>query len=266
MLALDGAMREYPRLAGLSSFGAGGANAHVIVEEYRAPVERQVYQLPEGQAALVVLSAKNAERLDERVSQLLAAIGRGEVSDANLADAAYTLQVGREAMEVRLALAVKTVEELSAGLRAVLAGDTDLDGVYRGEVKRRSSELAALSFDEDMATTIDSWIRKGKSVKLLELWANGFAFDWNRLYGDIKPRRLPLPTYPFERERAWIPAFSETANWRGDLPGRLPALSRDRKKRFDSAFFEKLFKDVDDDLLSVEGALAEAYKRTSETR
>ena len=33
----------------------------------------------------------------------------------------------------------------------------------------------------------------------------GLSFDWNQLYGDSKPRRISLPTYPFARERYWVP-------------------------------------------------------------
>src|SRR5260370_42192198 len=28
--------------------------------------------------------------------------------------------------------------------------------------------------------------------------------DWERLYGEAKPRRISLPTYPFARERYWV--------------------------------------------------------------
>jgi len=44
--------------------------------------------------ALVVLSAKNAERLKQQVKRLVAAIERRSLGDADLADVAYTLQVG----------------------------------------------------------------------------------------------------------------------------------------------------------------------------
>ena len=32
----------------------------------------------------------------------------------------------------------------------------------------------------------------------------GLSFDWQRLYGEARPRRISLPTYPFARERYWI--------------------------------------------------------------
>ncbi|MHA6907989.1 SDR family NAD(P)-dependent oxidoreductase [Ralstonia pseudosolanacearum] len=209
VLERDGVAREYPRVAGISSFGAGGANAHVIVEEYRLPVAPG-YRLPAGQPALVVLSAKHAERLHERVRQLLKAIEQGEVSDANLADAAYTLQVGREPMEVRLALAVSTVDELAGKLRAVLAGEPALDGVYRGETKRHRDELVMFTRD-DLAGLIAGWLAKGQYEKLLELWTKGLGFDWNQLYGESKPRRIGLPTYPFAKERYWVPELAPLA-------------------------------------------------------
>ena len=49
---------------------------------------------------------------------------------------------------------------------------------------------------------------KGKFGKLLDLWVKGLAFDWSRLYGEVRPRRLSLPTYPFARERYWVPTLA----------------------------------------------------------
>ena len=37
-----------------------------------------------------------------------------------------------------------------------------------------------------------------------QLWSNGLAVDWNGFFKGEQRRRVPLPTYPFERQRYWI--------------------------------------------------------------
>ncbi len=87
-----------PRRAGVSSFGVGGTNAHVIVEEAPArelPTQRRSHQL-------LVLSARSEAALDS-VSTRLAAHLQSHPED-DLADTAFTLQVGRRAFTHRRVL------------------------------------------------------------------------------------------------------------------------------------------------------------------
>ena len=37
-----------------------------------------------------------------------------------------------------------------------------------------------------------------------KLWLNGIEIDWNNLYENDRPKRIPLPTYPFQKENYWI--------------------------------------------------------------
>ena len=39
-----------------------------------------------------------------------------------------------------------------------------------------------------------------------QLWLEGVPMDWELIFGDEQPFRIPLPTYPFERQRHWIEA------------------------------------------------------------
>ena len=86
-----------------------------------------------------------------------------------------------------------------------------MDGLYRGQLKRKKNALAVFAADEDMAKMIDAWIAKGKYTKLLDLWVKGLISDWNRIYGDSKPRRISLPTYLFAKERYWV-SFNQIKN------------------------------------------------------
>ncbi|OMF27826.1 SDR family NAD(P)-dependent oxidoreductase [Paenibacillus sp. FSL H8-0259] len=204
---LGGIRREFPRRAGISSFGAGGANAHLIVEEFVPEVrsERPAAAAP-GRPFLIVLSARNGDRLKERVQRLLAAAETNGYSDADLADIAYTLQVGREEMEERLAFTALSMADLHLRLHEYLRGDGYQPELHHGHVKANQEVLAALTADEDMQETVDKWIRHGKFAKLLDLWVKGFRLDWSGLYDGLpaKPRRISLPTYPFARERYWM--------------------------------------------------------------
>ena len=114
-----------PLVAGVSSFGTGGTNAHIVVEE--APrVE------PSGESRpwqLLLLSAKTPEAL-ESATRNLAAHLRGQ-PEANLADVAYTLQVGRSEFNHRRAVLCQTVSEAIALLekpdtRKVFTGRQEL--------------------------------------------------------------------------------------------------------------------------------------------
>ncbi|MEW9702993.1 polyketide synthase dehydratase domain-containing protein, partial [Paenibacillus sp. SI8] len=100
-------------------------------------------------------------------------------------------------------------KELQDKLTGYLEGKDDIEDLYRGQIKRNKETMAIFTADEDMVHTIEAWISKRKYGKLLDLWVKGLSLDWNRFYPGIQPRRISLPTYPFARERYWIPE-SET--------------------------------------------------------
>ncbi len=209
VVEIEGESKEYPRIASISAFGAGGSNAHAVIEEYIAnnQASSQI-AITIQNPAIIILSAKEEERLCEQVLQLLAIIEEQQFTDESLADMAYTLQVGREAMEERLGLIVGSIKELKEKLNNFVENQDGIRNLYRGQVKRNKETLSVFGADEDMAKMIDSWIAKRKYAKLLDLWVKGLNFDWDKLYSDVKPRRISLPTYPFAREKYWLPKIN----------------------------------------------------------
>ncbi len=203
---IDG--REVPRRAGISSFGAGGANAHIIVEEYIKDKQRVTMEVSVSSPAMVILSGRDENRLKEYAAQLLAVINEGGISKDQLDDMAYTLQIGREAMEARLGILAFNLEDLAEKLKAYLEERKDIEGIFLGQVKKGKGSYLS-SVPEYDADTVEEMIKSRKYKQLLELWTKGFHFDWNRIYGDKKPERISLPTYPFAKERYWVPQETE---------------------------------------------------------
>ncbi|PSO92161.1 MAG: hypothetical protein BRC46_09230 [Cyanobacteria bacterium QS_6_48_18] len=106
-----------PRRAGVSSFGIGGTNAHIILEE--APpigdegtvsgAQPLSASSPSRPWQLLLLSAKTATALDAATNNLKVHLEGNP--DLNLADVAYTLQVGREAFPYRKTVVCRNKEE-----------------------------------------------------------------------------------------------------------------------------------------------------------
>jgi len=208
---VGGEVGELPRRAGVSSFGAGGSNAHLLIEEYVVEQMNADLGVGSGEPVLFVLSAKQAVQLQEQARNMLEAIGHGQLGAAGLRDAAYTLQVGREALEERLALIVRSVEELRDKLESFVNGRPDAEGLYAGHIKQHRETAAAWTEDPDMQMTLGQWLERRKYGQLAELWIKGVPLDWERLYVGAKPCRISLPTYPFARERYWAPRANVAA-------------------------------------------------------
>jgi len=99
-----------PRRAAVSAFGIGGTNAHVILEEPAARESKPAVR-PEQ---LLVLSAKTPAALTDAASRLAEHLRSHP--QVNLADLAYSLQVGRHAFAHRRAVVGSSVEQVLEAL------------------------------------------------------------------------------------------------------------------------------------------------------
>ena len=202
---------EFPRMAALNSFGHSGSNSHLVIREYVESVEdRAVDNLWTGGPMLVPLSAATKDQLRQKAVDLLGFIRAAEKGPTrpglDLSQLAYTLQVGREAMEQRLGLLAGSLAELSEKLELYVKGEAKIADLYHGQAKARE-HLSILSQYEDVKETlVANCIAGHKYNQLLDLWVQGLEVDWSKLWGEQKPRRISLPGYPFARERYWIEA------------------------------------------------------------
>jgi acyl transferase domain-containing protein/thioesterase domain-containing protein len=115
-------------LAGVSSFGLGGTNAHVVLEQAPAPLERS----DDTRAAkLLTLSARTPDALrsaGRTLASYLAAHG-----GTRLADVAHTLGVGRAEFKYRTAVVAHSLEDAAA----LLDGTASEAGVHGTASKER---------------------------------------------------------------------------------------------------------------------------------
>ncbi|UAA40607.1 amino acid adenylation domain-containing protein [Paraneptunicella aestuarii] len=126
---------EGARRAAVSSFGIGGTNVHLILEQ-ALEIDVQQATNDNNQSAikhLLPLSAKDESALKRSASRLLTHLeARPELS---LADVAYTLQTGRRHHSHRLLWQEHSLENFKASLRHIVSSDSELTPVLTEAVK-----------------------------------------------------------------------------------------------------------------------------------
>ncbi|MFI4876497.1 MAG: type I polyketide synthase, partial [Blastopirellula sp. JB062] len=126
------------RNAGVSAFGFGGTNCHVIVGDYAGGLEKTAltdFQRPQH---LLALSAANRSGLSEVAEQYAELIA--ENSDLEIADLCYSANVGRTKLGVRQGLVVDSREAALKQLRQLANASQDEEN----GAKRRKQKTAFL--------------------------------------------------------------------------------------------------------------------------
>ncbi len=106
---------EIPRRAGISSFGIGGTNAHVIVEEYS---DNRTSEISNDKKHLILLSALSQNSLDNLKKCWINAIKENKLSIENIRDISHTLICGRKIFPFRFGADVSNTNELLEALES----------------------------------------------------------------------------------------------------------------------------------------------------
>jgi acyl transferase domain-containing protein len=176
------------RRAGVSAFGMGGTNVHVMVEQ--AP-GRPAPPARDGYWPLLV-SAKNPESLRAQAQDLAGALAAG----ASLPDAAFTMAEGREHFGCRLAVVADDPGQAAALLRAAEPG-------LSGEPARW--DPAAQAAWEKCAAALPELVAAAAA------WEAGADVRFSPLFSGGGFSRVPLPGYRFKTARYWDPQHPDLA-------------------------------------------------------
>jgi acyl transferase domain-containing protein/NADPH:quinone reductase-like Zn-dependent oxidoreductase/acyl carrier protein/NADP-dependent 3-hydroxy acid dehydrogenase YdfG len=111
---------DKPLVAGVNSFGFGGANAHVLLREYRR--EHDAESSPHGSALPPLFLSARTEPALRGMAGRYAAFLRG-TPQAELYDVAYSAACGRDRLEKRLALVATSPTDAAAELARYAHGE-----------------------------------------------------------------------------------------------------------------------------------------------
>lgn len=139
-------LESYPKLgktiiAGVSSFGFGGTNAHIVLESQQSIVNSQRQEIDHHPGYLLTLSAKSQTALQELAQsyqEYLTTHG-----DLSIADICFTANTGRCHFNYRLGIASDSMIKLQEQLAAFLSKQ-NTPGLFQGQINNRN--LAKIAF------------------------------------------------------------------------------------------------------------------------
>ena len=205
-----------PLRASLNSFGAGGTQVHVILEEAPKLLQTKI----EEEESLLVLSAKTPHALVQKIKDLAEYIKECSLEISSLI---YTLQEGREEMECRVSFLYnkgKNLHLLLTALWSRLINEKE-DFFHSNQVRDISDSMGIpcfyghllfqnqvhqnLLFGEAGSAMSQVLLQHREWNKLLYFWVQGGSINWSLLYKENVPLMMTLPTYPFQKKAYWLP-------------------------------------------------------------
>jgi polyketide synthase PksM len=187
------AKNSLKKTAAVSSFGFGGTNAHLIVEECEELAD-EIKPLPK-EGILFVLSAKSEKTLQaycqDYLNFLSELINEGQIID--LKQLAYNLQCRRTHFSYRLVIIAHCIDDILLGLQSGMNSIVkDSIAIHKGVVQSKASLKTIPTFQELNYS------------ELGQAWVLGQVhIDWKEFNAGETLPVMHLPTYPFARTTAW---------------------------------------------------------------
>jgi hybrid polyketide synthase/nonribosomal peptide synthetase FtdB len=121
--------KSEPAIIGVNSFGFGGTNAHVVIEE--APAQKHIKQAITNKThrnwpGMLPLSARNKNALQDLAREYKELLAGDSITGDQLTDIQYSAAKRRTHHEHRLAISAYTKEEFIQKLDAFLAGENQM--------------------------------------------------------------------------------------------------------------------------------------------
>ncbi len=136
----------------------------------------------------------------------------GFITDAQACDPSYW---GRHLLEtVRFSDAVSTLALRPPSVLLEVGPRSTLATLARLQLKDQTRHVAIATLGDDEQRERESLLGA-----LGQAWTRGIAIDTRAFHARHQRRRVPLPTYPFERKRFWIDAASPAA---ASIPAKPP--------------------------------------------
>ncbi len=180
-------VEDRPYVAGVSAFGFGGCNAHVVLQSYSPTTSEPNQILPDdsSQKLPLILTAKTEASLRLAAIQMKQFL---QSATPDWYDVCHTAALKRELLDCRLVISASDANQAIESLSHFVDGIHDA----RVFIGRRTQNGTKTKSSLD-----------GQTRSLEESIVDGEPIDWKTIFVR-KGRLVSLPKYPWQRQRHWL--------------------------------------------------------------
>lgn len=189
------------RMAGVSAFGFNGTNAHVVVA---APPPLELPLRPSFPAHLLTLSARSEPALTHLIDRYLHHLRHHPNLD--LANLCWTANTGRPSFAYRLAILAQSLPDLLTRLTLAAQGQPG-EGIFHGRSPQELLDPVQVWFTSAPVPPPAGVVQVSPQEAIAPLqqvadrYVRGSTIHWRDDERCYAQQTVPLPTYPFQRQR-----------------------------------------------------------------
>ena len=199
------------RLGGVSAFGLSGTNCHVVLEEYLNDSLDTQSETPISSLGLLAFSAKSTYSLKQLAVSYYDYLKHASSDKQSFIIA--NINAYRTQYPLKAAIQYSSYEQLLHRLEILSECELELwkrqSGVFCNlepvahfiKPDRHVSELIRSANLMLLGNTYEKQV----FLELADLYTKGVFINWTDLYAGINTKKLPLPSYPFKKNRLWLP-------------------------------------------------------------
>lgn len=191
-----------PKIAGISGFGFGGTNAHIVMREMVYAENNECIESDSKE--IFTLSAKNMHALYAYMDKWIAFLSSNK--KMNLAQVCHHLHLRRSHYGYRLAMITQSIPDLLHTLKRVKENVTSLP----------KNVFLSSDMKHNAVSSLDTVTMMNDLSLLASAYVSGAPIDWRRVEEDRHFYAMSLPLYPWQHKE-YNPVFKSATNKPGSV-------------------------------------------------